>query len=113
MAYKRYFKRGGKVYGPYYYESYRDSAGVVRKRYVGTVDPNDKKKSSKNFFRFKFLLFFVLGLVVLTGFFGFFALNESVDFSKFTGRVIEEEDEGSSKINLIMHFKSQKSSHSS
>ena len=45
MAYKRYFKRNGKVFGPYYYESYRDENGDVKKRYIGKVNP-DKKKIS-------------------------------------------------------------------
>ena len=38
MAYKRYVKRGGKVCGPYYYESYRDKSGKVKKRYVGLTN---------------------------------------------------------------------------
>ena len=37
MAYKRYIKRGGKVFGPYYYESYREN-GIVKKRYVKEED---------------------------------------------------------------------------
>ncbi len=44
MAYKKYIKRGDKLCGPYYYESYRDNTGKVRKRYVGTVDPAIKVK---------------------------------------------------------------------
>lgn len=39
MAYKKYHYRNGKKYGPYFYESYRDSNGIVRKKYVGNVDP--------------------------------------------------------------------------
>jgi hypothetical protein len=45
MAYKRYFKRNGKTFGPYYYESYRDENGDVKKRYIGKINP-DKKKIS-------------------------------------------------------------------
>jgi len=41
MAYKRFFNRNGKRIGPYYYESYRDKTGKVKKRYVGTVDPDE------------------------------------------------------------------------
>ena len=44
MAYKRYFYKNGKVFGPYYYESYRDENGKVRKKYVGLVDPEKNKK---------------------------------------------------------------------
>src|SRR6056297_1839509 len=61
MAYKKYLKKGGKVYGPYYYESYRDKDGNVRKKYVGTTPPK-KKKSSRNF---KFLWAISLVLVIL------------------------------------------------
>ena len=48
MAYKRYFYKNGKVFGPYYYESYRDETGKVRKKYVGLVDPNEKNKKENN-----------------------------------------------------------------
>jgi len=34
MAYKKYIKRGNKVFGPYYYKSYR-SKGKVKKIYIG------------------------------------------------------------------------------
>lgn len=43
MAYKRYFKRDGKTFGPYYYESYRDKNGDVKKRYIGKDNPEKKK----------------------------------------------------------------------
>lgn len=31
MAYKKYIHKGGKKFGPYYYESYRDDSGKVKK----------------------------------------------------------------------------------
>ena len=43
MAYKKFVKKGGKTFGPYFYESYRDENGKVGKRYLGTVDPDEKK----------------------------------------------------------------------
>ena len=43
MAYKRYFYRNGKKFGPYYYESYRDKNGDVKKRYIGKINPDKKK----------------------------------------------------------------------
>jgi len=46
MAYKRYFYRKGKKFGPYYYESYRDKNGKVRKKYVGTEDPDKKEEET-------------------------------------------------------------------
>ena len=33
MVHKKFIKRGGKVYGPYYYHSYREN-GKVKKRYL-------------------------------------------------------------------------------
>lgn len=45
MAYKRYAKKNGKVYGPYYYESYREN-GVVKKLYIGQ---KPSKSSSGSF----------------------------------------------------------------
>jgi hypothetical protein len=48
MAYKKYIKRDGKLFGPYYYESYRDSDGNVKTRYL--VNPPKKESFSfKNF----------------------------------------------------------------
>ncbi|MBR9704685.1 hypothetical protein GOV12_04685 [Candidatus Pacearchaeota archaeon] len=42
MAYKRYFYKNKKKFGPYYYESYRDENGKVKKRYIGTKNPDIK-----------------------------------------------------------------------
>lgn len=53
MAYERYFIIKGKRYGPYYYESYRDKTGKVRKRYVQREKLDKIKKkdlTSKNKF---------------------------------------------------------------
>lgn len=44
MVYKRYAKKNGKVYGPYYYESYREN-GVVKKVYLGQ-NPSRPSESS-------------------------------------------------------------------
>jgi len=43
MVYKRYIKRGGKTYGPYWYESHRVNGKVVAK-YVGEAK-NTKKRN--------------------------------------------------------------------
>lgn len=70
MAYKRYFYKNGKKFGPYYYQSYRDNSGKVRKKYVGTKDPDEKTGETfadlKNIpktsdFRHRFL---ILGILV-------------------------------------------------
>ncbi|MEK6817518.1 MAG: hypothetical protein AABX80_01830, partial [Nanoarchaeota archaeon] len=34
MVYKRYIKRDGKLFGPYYYESYRDENGIPRSKKI-------------------------------------------------------------------------------
>ena len=72
MAYKRYFYRNGKRFGPYFYESYRDSNGKVKKRYVGTKNPDEEKdlkeKKSKQInlrSRFKLLLGCLILILIL------------------------------------------------
>jgi hypothetical protein len=52
MVYKRYIQRGGKKFGPYYYESYRDKNGKIKTRYL-------KEGKSKK------LSFFLIFLIVL------------------------------------------------
>ena len=51
MAYKKYFYKKGKRFGPYYYESYRGKDGKVKKRYVGTKNPDSKKTIVKKFLK--------------------------------------------------------------
>ncbi|MBT3985782.1 hypothetical protein HOE91_05795 [archaeon] len=54
MAYKRYFYRNGKKFGPYYYESYRDEDGKVKKKYIGTTNPDkafQKSFKQKSWFK--------------------------------------------------------------
>jgi len=46
MVYKKYVKRGNKVFGPYYYKSYRKGK-KVKKIYIG------KKKEYKKWLRKK------------------------------------------------------------
>jgi hypothetical protein len=58
MVYRKYIKRGGKIFGPYYYESYRDSSGKVRKRYAGIVE--DKTVTPTRFL--------ILGVMILSVF---------------------------------------------
>ena len=43
IVHKRYVKRSGKLYGPYFYESFRDKDGNVRNHYLG----NEPKKVNK------------------------------------------------------------------
>ncbi len=47
MVYKRFVKKKGKTFGPYYYESYREG-GVVKKKYLGAnFYSNDKEPKKK------------------------------------------------------------------
>jgi hypothetical protein len=45
MAYKRYIKKNGKLYGPYIYKSIRDKNGNVKNIYVGMGKPEKQKES--------------------------------------------------------------------
>ena len=49
MVYKKYIKKGGKTFGPYYYESYRDKDGKVRTRFIS--GPTKKDRVSRKFVR--------------------------------------------------------------
>ena len=84
MAYKKYIKRDGKVFGPYYYESYRDKNGKVRKKYVGVTDPKIPRVNHFSISRIKVNKLFIggviLGILILAVFLFY-------NFS-FTGRSI-------------------------
>jgi len=45
MVYKKFIRRNGKVFGPYYCESYRDKEGKVRTRFVSGPKKGDKFRS--------------------------------------------------------------------
>ena len=66
MVHKKYIKRNGKSFGPYYYENYRDKDGKTRTIYHGLEHPDKKQKSlrvnlKKSFFILAaFLIFFFL-----------------------------------------------------
>jgi hypothetical protein len=46
MVYKKYIKRNGKTFGPYYYESYREN-GKVKTRFISGPKNKDKRNWSK------------------------------------------------------------------
>ena len=58
MVYKKFIKRGGKTFGPYYYESYRDNNGKVRKKYLGVVNPKKMERGKSSGEKFSFLSYF-------------------------------------------------------
>ncbi|MCH7568891.1 MAG: hypothetical protein IIA87_05730 [Nanoarchaeota archaeon] len=75
MVYKKYIKRGNKIYGPYLYHSHRENGKVVT-NYVGKYEVRKKNN--------KFLVSFLLIILVL------FAVGIIFYYQYFTGRVVEE-----------------------
>jgi len=74
MVYKKYIKRGGKTFGPYYYKSYRDKNGNVKTKFISGPYKKDKvfKKVSEKRFLLLFLsFFFLVFLFVLVGFYSY------------------------------------------
>lgn len=71
VAYKRYIKRNGKVYGPYIYKSIRDKKGDVKSEYAGKAEPEPAKKTrftlqgiqgiQRNLFLILFIVLIVIG----------------------------------------------------
>ena len=66
MVYKKYIKRDGKTFGPYYFKSVRDKNGKVKSVYLGTENPTKSNLPTLSL-AVLLVLFFVLGT------FGFFA----------------------------------------
>ena len=70
MVYKKYIKRGGKLFGPYYYRSIKKGGKVIT-QYV--KNPNDfpKKKFSIGYKKINknFLILPILFLILIAGFF--------------------------------------------
>jgi len=48
MVQEKFIKRGNKLHGPYYYESYRDENGKAQKKYLGTTPPTTNTNPSKD-----------------------------------------------------------------
>ena len=71
MVHKKYIKKGGKIFGPYLYENYREN-GKVKTRYLGI----EKKKISKGY-----LIWFFIFLIIVLGllFFSSFVFKSSAD----------------------------------
>ncbi|MFH1802555.1 MAG: LamG domain-containing protein [archaeon] len=80
MVTERYIRRGGKDYGPYYYESYRDSSGSVKKRYLPDYKPPVEHKGIKLF------VAVVAAVALLLLFFVF--LNQQWGHHGLTGNVV-------------------------
>ena len=80
MVYKKYIKRGGKLYGPYEYQSYRDESGRVKTQYLKKAEQSEQKKS----FNKLYLLLVLLGLVVLIYLLQFQFTGKSIFLEKST-----------------------------
>ena len=78
MVYEKYIRRGGKVFGPYYYESYREG-GKIKKRYLGTSSP--KQKLVMLSLRYIGFILFLAALVLYSYY--FFSIP-----SEITGRAV-------------------------
>jgi parallel beta-helix repeat protein len=66
LVYKKYIKRGGKTFGPYYFKSVRDKNGKVKSVYLGSENPSRRSLPTLSL-AVLLVLFFVLGTL------GFFA----------------------------------------
>src|SRR3989344_4156093 len=81
MVYKRYAKKNGKIYGPYYYESYREN-GVVKKIYLGQKPEISKVKSKTPLY-----FFAALGIA-------FALIYILMNFQGLSGRVVLDVENG-------------------
>ncbi|UCD07235.1 MAG: right-handed parallel beta-helix repeat-containing protein [Candidatus Aenigmatarchaeota archaeon] len=74
MAYARYFKRGKKRYGPFYYKSVRMPDGRVKSVYLGKTLPKEetieteRRFTSRNVIIITLLVLIVIGVTSFTGY---------------------------------------------
>ena len=88
MVYKKYIKRDGKIFGPYYYESYRED-GKVKTRFVSGPKKKDVFIKSKKMLLFSIIL--LIGFVFLA----FIVLSDFIEnVSKLVGYSSYEDCEG-------------------
>lgn len=66
MVYKKYIKRGGKKFGPYYYKSHKVKGRVITE-YLGKSDGKNKF-FNKSFFAIGFGVVFILAVIFFVGF---------------------------------------------
>jgi len=86
MAYKKYIKKDGKLYGPYVYQSRRVDGKVVSE-YCGTDKPNYKK-----------IMFFIFGILILIALVSSFFIFKG----KLTGNVISDNQLSSQTENTLI-----------
>jgi len=73
MVHKKYIKKGGKSFGPYYYENYREN-GKIKTRYLGIRLPKEKKKNL--WVNHKKVFSFFFGLFIISTFAYYFTKSE-------------------------------------
>src|SRR3989344_6079357 len=94
MVYKRYIRRGGKLHGPYYYESYRDKNGRVVSRYLKDYNNNS---TIKKIFLYSFIFLFLLIFLFIIG------NIKSYSDNNISGRVISLDNSEIDQINEITY----------
>jgi hypothetical protein len=80
MVHYRYIKKGGKKYGPYFYESYREN-GQIKKHYLGQEPP----KNSRVALRVFTIAFIILAIIFAA--FIFYSFLKPNFLRSVTGRV--------------------------
>ncbi len=81
MVYKKYIKRDGKVFGPYYYESYREN-GKIKTRFVSGPKKSDRIKGRVNLDKFKNIFLILLGVFLIFAVGSYFVkIGDKVIFS--------------------------------
>lgn len=95
MVHKKYIKRGGRTFGPYLYENYREK-GITRTRYLGKPEIKKSRKNNKVFF----VIGIVLLLIIIFSFISLFLLES--DF--FKGEISEEELSSYSPLDLLKNL---------
>jgi hypothetical protein len=95
MVYKKYIKRGGKIFGPYYYESYRDKDGKARKRYIGTIYKKERRSLGNHVGQLvqnkRLLLIIFLAIFLLASFFVLTNRSLKISGMTFDGEVVDLE----------------------
>src|SRR3989344_4892864 len=72
MVYKRYIKRDGKTFGPYYYKSYRDpETGKPKNKIINYIEPKKRFNLSR--------IFFIIPLILLILVAGIIILNKNIE----------------------------------
>ena len=96
MVYKKYIKRGSKIFGPYYYKSYREN-GKIKTRFLS--GPREENRKLDNFsasdinydrknYPHKNHKFFLITFIIILSLISFFSLLFFTGANKITGYVI-------------------------